>query len=282
MKFLKNMLLTADQYAVVSYFFLLYLTKFSKQFKMSGKKHKFKSQEAKVTCHVCRKVMLKQNFSTHMKDIHGSNETMDASQMSIAAMFKSEISEKRPRLEQETSTDIIDINAEGEEQELFASFSFQDRHDDTLELVESQKDNIVSRESESYDNCNNQWQCSESDMSESKRIITIGVETVKTSAAIAHDPQSSSTVSAPSSSHCELSNLKTEVTHLKDAVEHLRGQVAELQKLKLSNTGTFQPEEDTTSMSEYDDDDSLLKKCKNVEDIMTHFPELELVREDLQ
>ena len=86
---------------------------------MSSKKHKFKSKEAKITCHICQKVMLKQDFSTHMKDVHASNEMRDASQMSIATMFKPE---KRPRLiEQETSADI---DVEGEQLDPFISFLF--------------------------------------------------------------------------------------------------------------------------------------------------------------
>ena len=52
-----------------------------------------------------------------MKDVHASNEMRDASQMSIATMFKPE---KRPRLiEQETSADI---DVEGEQLDPFISF----------------------------------------------------------------------------------------------------------------------------------------------------------------
>ena len=54
-----------------------------------------------------------------MKDVHASNETRDASQMSIATMFKPK---KRPRLiEQETSADI---DVEGEQLDPFISFLF--------------------------------------------------------------------------------------------------------------------------------------------------------------
>ena len=54
---------------------------------MSSRKRNFKSKESTITCHACKKVMLQQNFSTHMRNIHNSNETRDLSQRSIAAMF---------------------------------------------------------------------------------------------------------------------------------------------------------------------------------------------------
>ena len=89
---------------------LIYETAYSNSHltKMSSKKRNFKSKESTITCHVCKKVMLEQNFSTHMRNLHKSNETRDASQMSIAAMLTPE---KRPRMEQESSAySVADIN----------------------------------------------------------------------------------------------------------------------------------------------------------------------------
>lgn len=119
-----------------------------------------------------------------------------------------------------------------------------------FELVESQVDNIASHES--HDDCNKQ--CSETERSESERVITsVAVKSVKSSAASAHDP-----LESMGNLKCEVGSLKTDFTHLKDAVEYLRGELAELQKSKLSNTIALQPGEAITSMCDYDDD-SLLK-----------------------
>ena len=102
---------------------------------MSSKKRNFKSKESTITCHACKKVMLQQNFSTHMRNIHYSNETRDFSQRSIAAMF---ISEKRPRAEQAQSPDI---NVEDEQLDSFTKSSFSGEVTENLELGEMQDPN---------------------------------------------------------------------------------------------------------------------------------------------
>ena len=102
---------------------------------MSSKKRNFKSKESTIT-HVCKKVMLEQNFSTHMRNIHKSNETRDASQMSITAMFTPE---KRPLMEQESSAySVADINVEEEQVDSLTSLSCQGESAETLELGEIQ------------------------------------------------------------------------------------------------------------------------------------------------
>ena len=123
---------------------------------MSSKKRNFKSKESTITCHACKKVMLQQNFSTHMRNIHNSNETRDLSQRSIAAMF---ISAKRPRAEQAQSPDI---NVEDEQLDSFTRSSCSGEVTENLELGEMQDPN--QRLNIFTDDCNKESSITDADV----------------------------------------------------------------------------------------------------------------------
>eukprot|EP00112_Aurelia_sp_Birch-Aquarium-sp1_P001083 Seg11109.2 transcript_id=Seg11109.2/GoldUCD/mRNA.D3Y31 product="hypothetical protein" protein_id=Seg11109.2/GoldUCD/D3Y31 len=82
--------------------------------------------------------MLEQNYSSHMKNIHNSNETRDASQMPITFTFQPKPN-KAPRLE------TVDVDLEqqksDEQDTASASLSFQD--EELLELVADETEGEV-------------------------------------------------------------------------------------------------------------------------------------------
>ena len=85
----------------------------------------------------------------------------------------------------------------------------------------------------------------------------------------------------------EVVNLRTDLSRLKSAVEYMRAEITELKKSKLPNETTesrgsnVQLRDTSASVCDQFDDDSVLTKCKDIDDILTYFPEMELIREDL-
>ena len=207
---------------------------------MTGKKRSFQSKETTITCHVCKKVMQQQNFSTHMRNIHNSNETRDVSQRSIAAMFTSE---KRPRIDQATSADM---EVEDEQLNLVNSLSCPDEAAVTLMLAEIEDQPSLNIFTD--DNVCNK----ESSETNSADVTSITANDVFKS--IAEDqPQSTETNILES----EVVNLRTDLSRLKSAVEYMRAEIAELKKSKLPNE-IIESRGTNVQLREYDGD-SVLK-----------------------
>ncbi len=87
----------------------------------------------------------------------------------------------------------------------------------------------------------------------------------------------------------EIGYLRTDLSHLESAVEYMKAEITDLQKSKLANSAETteprssnrQPGDATTLASDQYDVDFVLLKCNDIDDILTYFPEMELVREDL-
>ena len=181
-------------------------------------------------------------------------------------------SEKRPRIEQALSPDM---ETEDEQLDPFTSLSCPGEAAKTLELGEIQDQglNIFTD-----DVCNKESSATDAD------VTSIAVEDVYESTA-EDRPESTKTDILES----EAGNLRTDLSHLTSAVEYMKAEIIELQKSKLPNSvevtephgSNVQPREATASACDQYDDDSVLLKCKDIDDMLTYFPEMELIKEDL-
>ena len=196
--------------------------------------------------------MLEQNYSSHMKSIHNSKETKDASQMPLKFTFQSK-PKKMPwldtaeiKIQQEVPSDSERGNAQG-----------------TTKTNSSRKEETPIEKSV----CNldrgkisqNEEHCSETECIVADKIVR---DLLPAFLEEEEDHRS------------EISSLKSGVCMLKESVEFLK---EELNRSKSEKRSSVTLPQETLNVF---DDETLLRKCKSVQDPLRYFPELELVNAD--
>ena len=203
---------------------------------MSLHKMKVKSKERRVTCHFCLKTMLEQHFSAHMKTIHKSSETRDASQMPLTLTFQPK-PKKMPRLD----------NREGE-------------------IEQGKIDNIESGIGQDFPRvglCGQDENLSEVAEKRCEEVeISKNTKNVQEREHSSADTNAQLVLPVRSDSEDELKNeiaiLKADVAELKESIEFVK------EGLRMSGnegrTSVVLPKETFTPA----DDESILRRCKTV------------------
>ncbi len=199
--------------------------------------------------------MLEQNFSAHMKNKHNSSETRDASQMPITFKFQPKPN-KAPRIDpasadmelEKEKDDNSQAQAQGNESTtmILGDGEPLEADEEPLEVDEEIQGQIYPNDDGFLEQ-----ECS---------------STNKITPVVSHD-----LLDSEKELKTEVASLRTDVSELKESVEVLK---QELQKSRNEKSRSL-----LLPQLEHVDDETLLRKCKSVEDIMKYFQDLEMVED---